>query len=211
MSQYGQDKWALFACGYKRGGFFLDSGAGLGITHNNTFLLEHDYGWTGICVEPVPEFFDDLQKHRTCHCLKAALAVDGEDVGIAELVIPESQWLAGIEGHLPNDMWASYRQSSLRKVIVSTISTCELLSRFRAPSVIDYWSLDTEGTELAILQDFPWGKYTVSALSVEHNGVAEHRDGIRALLLKKNYQQVDGPDNGQRLYEDYFIKKLPAG
>ncbi len=58
-----------------------------------------------------------------------------------------------------------------------------------APRVIDYWSLDTEGSELAILRSFPFDAYAVRVLTVEHNGTSM-RWQIRRFLESRGYEMV---------------------
>ena len=57
-SQVGQDKWVCEYFNYKKGGFFLDIGAADGITINNTYYLEKELEWKGICIE---------RKYKTKH------------------------------------------------------------------------------------------------------------------------------------------------
>ena len=58
------------------------------------------------------------------------------------------------------------------------------------PSVIDFVSLDTEGSELAILKAFPFDQYTVRTVAVEHNFVEPRRTQMRALLEAKGLRHV---------------------
>ena len=44
-------------------GFFVDVGANDGIIWNNTLGLENR-GWTGICIEPHPDIFEELTKDK---------------------------------------------------------------------------------------------------------------------------------------------------
>ena len=48
-----------------------------------------------------------------------------------------------------------------------TVSMEHLLDTMRAPSTIDFLSLDVEGAELAILRSFPFQRYTVRPTAVE--------------------------------------------
>src|SRR5262245_35540374 len=50
----------------KIGGRFLDIGANDGITYSNTYCMEKSLGWTGICVEPLPDTFAKLSSCRNC-------------------------------------------------------------------------------------------------------------------------------------------------
>src|SRR5262245_35267462 len=74
LSQAGQDAWVINEVfGRKKNGFFVDIGATDGIDINNTYMLEKRHGWTGICIEPDPEFFRALRRNRSCICVNACL------------------------------------------------------------------------------------------------------------------------------------------
>jgi hypothetical protein len=64
-----------------------------------------------------------------------------------------------------------------------------VLQEFEAPHVIDYWSLDTECSELAILESFPFDEYAVRVLTVEHN-LTPAREEIRRFLEARGYHHA---------------------
>lgn len=66
VSQLGQDIWVLEKTGYMRNGYFVEFGATDGVLLSNTWLLEKEFGWQGLCAEPNPKFFALLQKNRHC-------------------------------------------------------------------------------------------------------------------------------------------------
>jgi FkbM family methyltransferase len=197
-SQYGQDLFALAMLGGLRGGFFLDSGASDGVTVSNTLLLERDYGWRGICVEPNESFFAQLRLNRSCLCVNCCLYDRDATVDFIE---------ADTLGGTVKDYHPSLRKQvdavlggagkSLPTVARSARSARSLLEGSGAPRVIDYWSLDTEGSELRILKGFPFDEYTFRVLTVEHNWFAV-RSEIRRFLEARGYQWVAelGCDDG---------------
>jgi FkbM family methyltransferase len=192
FSYQGQDLLVVDLLDGMRGGFFLDSGASNGVKGNNTLLLETEFGWTGICVEPNAELFAHLAQHRTCICLNCCLYDrDGpvefvEAAGVYGGILGEYDegqldwvrgWLAEPTGHgLPTRTMAA---RSIRSI----------LREHRVPRVIDYWSLDTEGSELSILRSFPFDEHLIRVLTVEHNETAV-RGEIRALLEAHGYRWV---------------------
>jgi FkbM family methyltransferase len=190
-SQYQQDQWVLAQLGGQRGGFFLDSGAADGELASNTLLLESVYGWTGICVEPNTEFFAQLRRNRRCLCVNCCL-YDRE--GVVEFV--ESAYPLGgiLDAYDPRVLAQAKRNFSVPEDATGKPATVQkqartvrsVLDACAAPPVIDYWSLDTEGSELAILQSFPFDRYAFRILTVEHNhGPA--RGAIRGLLESRGY------------------------
>jgi hypothetical protein len=63
--QQGATLWVLDRSDHKRGGYFVDLGAGDGVQHSNTLMLERDYAWTGLLAEPNPDALAALQRDRT--------------------------------------------------------------------------------------------------------------------------------------------------
>lgn len=193
-SEFGQDLLVLELLGWKHNGFFLDSGASDGVISNNTHLLEVSYGWNGICIEPNEVFFENLVKNRKCHCLNYCLYdkedyVDflelGNDVGgIMEEYHPSHLDRAKSSYDVKNDI---YGNPKTVKKLTRTIE--QVLKECNAPQTIDYWSLDTEGSELTILKSFPFDKYSFRIITVEHNHFPV-REEIREFLEFKGYKMI---------------------
>jgi len=72
-----QDQWVLHALGHKKGGYFVDargrSTASSSSWQSNTFLLEHWYQWTGVCLHVGEEgdtpgrTWNWFSSQRTCY------------------------------------------------------------------------------------------------------------------------------------------------
>ena len=191
-SQYGQDLFVLEALGGQRGGYFLDFGASNGVRFSNTLLLERSFGWRGICIEPNDSFFEELKKNRNCQCLNVCVYDRDGDVefvenaavlgGILHEYDPTHLEYAKANFDLRCD--PTGRPTTVRKVartLRSVLKACE------APSVIDYWSLDTEGSELRILKSFPFGQYSFRVITVEHNWLPS-RARIHDFLERRGYR-----------------------
>ncbi|MFJ7157404.1 FkbM family methyltransferase [Streptomyces sp. NPDC101118] len=187
-SQYGQDRFVVDRLGGMRNGYFLDSGASDGLRASNTRLLETSYGWTGICVEPNADLYARLVRNRRCTCLDCCL-YDRE--GSVEFL--EAGTVGGILAEYDPSLLRLARQG-LRvadgddpPTVPKTARTIRsVLDQCRAPAVIDYWSLDTEGSELALLRSFPFDAYSFRVLTVEHNWLPV-RTEIRAFLEARGY------------------------
>jgi FkbM family methyltransferase len=164
----------------------LDSGASNGIRCSNTELLEKQYGWAGICVEPDPQFFQELTQNRACTRVNCCLY---DFNGTVPFVRAGS--LSGVRDELGLNMLGHIRtalglkdDAPLEVGSAPCRTVASVLKECGAPMVIDYWSLDTEGSELTILRSFPFHEYLVRMITVEHNwGV--NRVAIRELLRRQ--------------------------
>jgi FkbM family methyltransferase len=193
-SQFGQDLFVLEVLGGMRGGFFLDSGAADGVSVSNTRLVEASFGWQGICVEPNERMFAALVKNRRCRCLNCCLYDRDGEVdfldnafmlgGIIDEYHPAHLEFAKTTFRVPQDEnGRPITAPKAARTVRSVLRDCG------APSTIDYWSLDTEGSELAILKSFPFDEYTFRVLTVEHNGLPV-RDQIKAFLESRGYERI---------------------
>jgi FkbM family methyltransferase len=144
------------------------------MTGSNSLLLEHAFGWKGICVEPNSLFFEQLRANRSAHCFNCCLSPENGEVafleaagvygGIADQYDPA--FLDGLRRYLPM-LGTKDAPLPLTQKPARTISS--VLAEAGAPPVIDYWSLDVEGAELALLKAFPFDRYQLRVLTVEHN------------------------------------------
>jgi len=190
-SSMGQDKWVSEAVfpGVKNG-FFLDVGSGDGTRMSNTRALEQK-GWTGICIDPFPKNMQD----RTCQVFK-------------EVVFSEAGQTVKFFAH--PGLWGGVVDtlSDTRKKIIdtapvvefTTVTLRDILERAKAPRFIHYVSLDIEGGEINALKGFPFDKYRIGALTVEHNYFEPKRSDIRTLMESHGYVYVHTSDR-----DDFYV------
>jgi len=88
-----------------------------------------------------------------------------------------------------------------RKYEVKTISLNDLLKKYSAPNLIDYLSIDTEGSEFEILNAFDFDTYSIKIITCEHN-YSDNREKIFKLLTSKGYERkyVEVSD-----FEDWYV------
>jgi FkbM family methyltransferase len=187
-AQLAQDLFVLYAHQRKRGGFFVEFGASDGVSTSNTCMLERAFGWTGILAEPLPAMHEPLAENRRAvidH--RCVYARSGETVEFAEVV--GSPQLSGIARHL-EDGATRAATSAQRRFEVPTVSLADLLADHGAPRHIDYLSVDTEGSELAILGAFDFTRHDIDVITVEHLGRTASVAPLRALLAPHGYRQV---------------------
>ncbi len=188
-SQLGQDLWALEKLNWKREGFFVEFGATDGVLLSNSWLLEKHFDWQGICAEPNPKLFEQLQQNRSCQLSQACIfRSSGKRMNF---VLADAYGgladLARDDQHL--DKRNAYADVG-EMIDVTTTSLLDLLDQMHAPEMIDYISIDTEGSELAILEGMDWSRYQFRCITVEHNFTAQ-RQGIQALLEGQGYSRQE--------------------
>jgi FkbM family methyltransferase len=199
-SQLGQDLWVLEKLNWKQGGFFVEFGATDGVLLSNTWLLEKSFQWQGICAEPNPKFFEQLRRNRTCHLSSACVhRASGEKM---RFVLADVY--GGLVAHAREDDHLAKRaayEANGEVMQVETISLMDLLDRYNAPQVIDYLSIDTEGSEFTILEGIDWERYQFRCITVEHNFAAQ-RQQICSLLMANGYELHEAQ------WDDWYFKTL---
>lgn len=189
-SRQGQEQLAARHVGFRRDGFFVEVGAADGVTDSNTFALETELGWRGLCIEPDPEQYQRLCAHRRCQrdprCavpphLSARRVFEFLPGGLYGGVVGLS------DGHVGAGRAAA-------PILVPGAALVEILDAHGVPPLIDYLSVDIEGAELAALDDPALlRRFRPLVLSVDHNGhlgllQARRRDRVRELLWHAGYE-----------------------
>jgi FkbM family methyltransferase len=181
-----QDLWVLYETDAQKGGYFIEFGAVDGLAHSNTLLLERQFGWTGILAEPNQDMAAALHANRTAQIdMRCVWSVSGETV---QLLVTDDPELATVDDRASEDIHSSVRRESSRRLSVETVSLTDLLDRHNAPAVIDYLSVDTEGTELEILTGFDWARRDIHLVSVEHNHRTDEAT-LDLLMYSKGYER----------------------
>ena len=173
-SEHGQDRAILDLMKGLTGGFFVAVGEHGGFYCSNTLLLEQQFDWDGICIEAAPKHLWSLS-HRKCKVLSAVIS-DVED-GWVQFENRHHDGMSGIIGEeFKNKVFSDFSET------MPTTRLGRVLWDFRAPKLIDYMSIDTEGAEYSIMKGFPFKEYIVRLLTIE--GTSEL---CREMLRKHGY------------------------
>jgi len=207
-SQIFQDQFVLYALGEKRNGFFCDFGAANGVQLSNSYMLETHYGWTGICAEPARGWHEALRRNRPSTSIETdcVWTVTGERLVFNEV---RSTALSTIAAFSTADGHARKRTGRRSNTYeVSTISLNDMLDKYNAPPDFDYLSVDTEGSELTILEQVDFSRHCPKLITVEHN-FTSNREGIYRLLTAKGYRRVLQEFSD---FEDWYVgEAVPFG
>ena len=183
--QFLQDLWVAYETGSKRDGFFVEFGAANGVHASNSLLLERDLGWRGILAEPARIWYPHLRTNRTCSIDdRCVWTRSGEELVFNQ---PAIALHSTIDSYSDSDMHGDTRVEGERYP-VQTVSLMDLLAHWQAPRRIDYLSIDTEGSELDILQAFDFSAYEIGLISVEHNHT-DKRGPLFELLTSKGFRR----------------------
>lgn len=187
----------------KEGGFFLDIGANDGITFSNSLFFEKTRKWKGICIEPVPRFYDQLQKIRSCITINACIADLEKTIEFIEVEGPANM-LSGILSKESDEHYKRIKDAikkdggSYKIYELETIKIDSILDQYKI-NTIDYLSLDVEGYELEILKTINFDTYDIRTMTIENDNRENH---LYLYLKNKGYLSLcfSGPD-------EIFIKK----
>lgn len=197
-SELGQDYFAALAHQFSENGFFVEFGAADGVGHSNSFALEKVLGWDGLLAEPVRRYESSLRENRSADlCTKCVAARSGERVTFYER---EVATLSSVDQNID-----SLLDEKLNKIVnnydVDTISLEDMLDEYNAPKVIQYMSIDTEGSEYDLLAAFNFDSYQINTLTVEHN-FSKTRQKITKLLENNGFLRIPMPES---YYDDFYI------
>jgi FkbM family methyltransferase len=170
IGQKNQDEWVIkHVFDYKKNGFFVDLAATDGVYINNTYLLETELNWKGICIEPHPEYFPALKRNRECTVITKCVDYEAHTI---EFRTDNGYGSGVIDEDTDNNFTfraSAIEQSRKNKSILKMQTTTlkQILDDSKAPRIIDYLSFDVEGCETRIMRNFPFEKYTFLSMTIE--------------------------------------------
>lgn len=199
-SQINQDRYAMEYFNNKRNGFFVDIGSNVAQALNNTYLMESQYDWDGICIEPNETVIPHLKEHRKCKIVNIGVY---DKVATLEFESSHVSMMGGIKEHLqPKYRPLGGKEEDWKTFLIDVKPLCMILDECNAPQDIDYVSIDTEGSEYHILNGYfnDNKKYSIKYIDVEHAYNTEKQDSIRKLMFSNGYRLLR-PNQ----YDDTFV------
>jgi len=203
ISQIGQDKFIDEFFQKKEGLAFLDIGAHDGVSISNTFFLEKERNWNGICIEAQPSEFEKLKSNRKCTCINVSVSnYNGETDFIS--VEGYANMLSGIS----DDYNPSHRQRIENEVkiyggVINTIKvpvkTLQSIMDEHNINQIDFCSIDTEGSEFKIIESIDFNKTEIKVFIIENNYGEKN---IENFLIEKGYVLYKKIE-----WDDVFVKE----
>jgi len=192
-SQLFQDAFAAFIVGDLFDKTFLEFGATNGVYLSNSYMLENNFGWTGVLAEPSPQWHEELKNNRQntriitdCiwKCSGEKLDFFVSDIGeLSTLVNYKLSDISSMPGN------TEMRIQNGKVVEVETISLNDVMEKHFNGDAPSYLSIDTEGSEYEILQSLDFEKYRPVVFTIEHNST-NLESKIDELMRRNDYVRV---------------------
>lgn len=195
-----QDIFAMLVLNERKNGFYVEFGAADGIEGSNTYYMEKKLGWLGILAEPGRCWHRKLELNRTAQI--SHKCVWSENHAILSFRETKDAGFSTLEMFFSKDRHKDRRTAS-DIYEVETITLPHLLKTCNAPRVIEYLSIDTEGSELEILRSLNFNEYRPLVVTVEHN-YREDRQRIFELMAANGYLRAPTTVSA---YDDYYVCK----
>lgn len=193
-SQLGQDRWVLDTLYGRRRGTFLEIGANDGVRDSNTFALERDFDWTGWLLEGNKSLAEACRENRRAKVLNYYVA----PVARKQRFYDADQW-GGLVDFTRLNLAVNHQIYNSPIIEVPTVRLSDVLRPEHLPKIVDYLSIDLEGAEYPVLEEYFSGPHSeFRRITVEIGRDAEDLDKLCELLVDyKLYQVVE--------WDAYFV------
>ncbi len=155
-------------------GFFVEVGANEPQRGSQSWQFEQA-GWSGVLVEPQPDLAERLHRTRRAHVVAAACSSPA-NAGRAMML-----HVLGPHSSLRPELAVTGVVAEARiEVPVRTLD--DILEEAKAPSPIDFVSIDVEGHEVEVLSGYDFARWHPRLLLIEDHvtNLATHRFLMRA-------------------------------
>ena len=148
----------------------IEVGAVDGVFLSNTYHFELN-GWESLCVEPIPKYFESLQRNRKNAVCFAAANENSDDREFTVFTMANSNQ-SSVSGLAVDTRLLDAHE--VYKPIKETISVKTrrldwIIDNHFKGGPIDFISIDTEGNELEVLKSIDLAVYGVQLLIIENN------------------------------------------
>jgi len=180
-----------------RNGYYVELGANDGIRQSNTYYFEKNLNWNGILVEPIKSKFIKCVKNRS----KKNYIFNNACVGfnfkdkVIKMIYSDLMTTVNdnrIKTNLDSQKHASDGEKYLQKndkienFYADTVTLHQIFKKTNSPKLMDFLSLDVEGSEIEVLNGINFQEHNFKYILVES------RDDIilKKFFVKKNYHFV---------------------
>ena len=186
--QFGEDKYLsqFFHDDYI--GVCVDVGAYDGVNFSNTYYFENK-SWKCLCIEPVPVLFEkcnSIRKHTVNYCASNS----NKEEAIFHVVTLNGDNLSAISSlELDKRLIESHKSmiTNITDIKVSCKSLTTIFAETDFPKIIDFISINSQNTELAVLKGIDFNQYKINFLVIK-NTFSEIM--IESYLQARNFTKI---------------------
>lgn len=187
-------------------GFYVELGANDGLAQSNTAYFEKERHWRGVLIEPILHKYIACKKNRAssnffanCACVPFGYQSDTVKLYYSNLMTAQQSDKSALDNAVEHAQRGKRFLQPHEEVVpyfamARTITS--VLDDAKAPTQIDFLSLDVEGVELEVLKGLDFKRYTVKAMLVESSKLEE----LSSFLGNYGYSCVD-----RLSYHDYLF------
>jgi len=164
----------------------------IGSSYFRTLRHLCDKGWQGIMIDPISIALDQVKPHPNLFKINTAIM---PQEGYYDFVKPKDEHFFEFDQDFQGSstfneiMWFWDRadfDSRVERTKVYCI-TFDMLCSSIGLTDIDYLKIDTEGSDLSIIQSIDFNKYNIKVIRTEFNGVEKHLQNLTSLLENNGY------------------------
>ena len=190
-------------------GFFVELGANDGLRESNSYYFEKNLNWKGILIEPVSKNFEKCKKNRSYKnfffntaCVSFSYTKKTVDLIFSDLMtVPinlESDNKIFPEKHAKLGEKYLEKNQKIKKITAEAKTLNEILVSVNSPKLIDFLSLDVEGSEIEVLKGINHNLFSFKYILVECRDLEK----MKVYLKKFGYDLILDLKNF-----DYLFKK----
>lgn len=170
-------------------GFYVDVGAEDPDAGSVTRYF-YDRGWRGLNLEPVPFFWEQLQRKRP-RDMNLRVAASNNTDQLVEFTWVKSTGLSSIDAHR-RDLLKQQKTHEVETIRVKTARLDQILTRANF-SQIDFLKIDVEGHELSVLQGIDLQRFKPRVILIETTDPLIHPGG-RVPMTKRPHLARDSEE-----------------
>lgn len=196
------DKQLEAYCNYQDG-YYVELGANDGITQSNSFYFEKKKNWKGVLIEPSPNNYLKCRQNRdpsNKFFCNACVSFDFKEEYV-EMIYAN---LMTVSHNLEKDIdsESSFLKRSLKYLDkyedhftfgAKAKTLTDLLIEADSPNIIDFLSLDVEGSEMEVLKGLDFKKFHFHFLLIESRSIDILKNFLltHGYVLEKKFSQHD--------------------
>lgn len=168
------DLWVGYLMGDRRNGVFVEIGAGDGIDESVSALLEAQYDWTGLLIEPNPALHDNINKSR---CAKLApYAIFNCENATMDFIVVAPWCNSFLYEPGKEEVFADTKDIEVDDAYILTVfpKTYDQIIRENNVKNVEFLSIAVNGFEFDILKTIDFANFRIPLVRVEHRYEAQH-------------------------------------